>query len=44
MPIEILYLAIPAIVLFGLCTATDKTVTIRNSEGTHYKPTDSDAK
>ena len=41
MNLEILYLIVPAIVLFGLCRSTEKTVTIRNSAGTGYKPTDS---
>ncbi len=44
MHIEILYLAIPAIILFGLCRSTEKTITIRNSEGARYKRTDLDSK
>ncbi len=44
MYIEILYLAIPAIVLFGLCKSTEKTITIRNSEGARYKRTEPDSK
>jgi hypothetical protein len=32
MQIEILYLAIPALIIFGLCTSTDRIVTIRQSQ------------
>ena len=44
MHIEILYLIIPAIVLFGLCASTEKTVTIRNSQGIGYTPIDPNSK
>ena len=37
MNIEILYLIIPAIILFGLCRSTEKAVTIRNSAGIGYR-------
>ena len=32
MYIEILLLTIPALILFGLCTSTDRIVTIRQSQ------------
>ncbi|MEP7134486.1 MAG: hypothetical protein ABI904_06095 [Chloroflexota bacterium] len=41
MYIEILLLAIPALILFGLCTSTDRIVTIRQSQRIPRKRTNS---
>jgi hypothetical protein len=39
MYLEILFLAIPAMILLGLCNLTERSVTIRHSEGTRHKRT-----
>jgi hypothetical protein len=36
---EFLFLAIPAIILLGLCNLTEKSATIRHSEGMRHKQT-----
>ena len=41
MYIEILLLAIPALILFGLCTSTDRIATIRQSQRTQRRRSNS---